>query len=123
MLKKQTCSMCFGKKRTKVPGTEPYTEWEDCTNCHGTGEVMVEVSVKMRAKLKVTKVESAKAYERITFAAVCKSNGYPPDGTDENNTYAKWTPQADLAMVINNPDLLGAYKVGDEVYVDFTACH
>ena len=28
--------------------------------------------------------------EELFFSAVSKSEGYPADGSDENNTYAKW---------------------------------
>ncbi|WP_204367562.1 hypothetical protein [Janthinobacterium sp. HH01] len=44
----------------------------------------------------------------------------PPDGSDEDNSFARWTPSAELTMTINNPDLLGKFKVGDKFYVDFT---
>ena len=74
----------------------------------------------MRAKLKVTNVVSHPTADRITFCAVYKENGYPPDGSDEDNTFAKWTPSADLQMTINNPELLGKFTVGQKFYVDFT---
>ena len=54
------------------------------------------------------------------FSAVCKSDGYPSDGTDENNSYAKWTPTADLTMAVTNPALLGKIVEGEEYYLDFT---
>lgn len=73
----------------------------------------------MRAKLKVTNIVKHEASERLTFGAVYK-NGYPPDGSDEDNTFAKWTPQADLTMTINNPALLGKFEVGQAFYVDFS---
>lgn len=44
---------------------------------------------------------------------------YGEDGVDENNTYAKFTPSADLKMHITNPDLLGEINAGDTFYVDF----
>lgn len=74
----------------------------------------------MRAKLKVTNVVTHPGADRITFCAVYKENGYPSDGSDEDNTFAKWTPSADLQMTINNPDLLGKFAVGDKFYLDFT---
>lgn len=82
----------------------------------------------MRAKLKVVNIEALKlssedesktTQENLTFSAVCRSEGYPEDGSDENNTYAKWTPTADLQMIITNPALFGKFKVGDEFYVPF----
>lgn len=80
----------------------------------------------MRAKMKVEQVEShmpedptCTGYESIKFSAVCKSEGYPADGSDENNTFAKWTPCAELKMCITNPALFGKIKVGDQFYLDF----
>lgn len=78
----------------------------------------------MRAKLKVTSVTkgpvSYVTEERLTFAAVYKEGAYPADGSDEDNTFSKFTPQADLSMVIQSPALLGKFEVGQKFYVDFT---
>jgi len=77
----------------------------------------------MRAKVKVASVvagENGVGSETLHFNAVSKSDGYPEDGSDENNTFARWTPQADLKMVINNPELIGKFSQGQEFYVDFT---
>ena len=73
----------------------------------------------MRAKLKVSSVEQFEIGERLKFNAVAAS-GYPSDGTDENNTYAKFTPLASLEMFVNNPALQGQIKPGQSFYVDFT---
>lgn len=75
--------------------------------------------MKMRAKLKLNNIQKFEGSEVLTFNAVCKSEGYPADGTDENNTFAKWTPSAELKMCVTNPALLGVYEVGQEFYVDF----
>ena len=75
----------------------------------------------MRAKMKVVDVKNHNdEFEDLTFNAVCRSEGYPEDGSDENNTYAKWTPSATLTMAITNPALIGKFSVGQEFYVDFT---
>ena len=76
----------------------------------------------MRAKMRVSKVENfgAATSERLTFNAVSKSDGYPSDGSDENNSYALWTPTAELIMCITNPNLVGKFSIGQEFYVDFT---
>lgn len=74
----------------------------------------------MRAKMVVTSVDDQyKGQEDLTFSAVCK-NEYDQEGSDENNTYARWTPSAQLSMSIMNPNLHGKFKVGDEFYLDFT---
>lgn len=74
----------------------------------------------MRAKMRVSKVEKFDGYENLSFSAVCKHDGYPDDGSDENNTYAKWTPTAELEMTVNNPALFGKINEGEEFYVDFS---
>lgn len=75
----------------------------------------------MRAKLKLATIDKHEDVQQETlfFHAVCKTDGYDDDGLDENNTYAKFTPSADLRMLINNPVLLGQFEVGQEFYVDF----
>lgn len=75
----------------------------------------------MRAKMRVTEVKPCGDYgEELAFSAVHKSEGYPEDGSDDNNTYAKFTPSAELRMVVNNPALRGKFTVGQEFYLDFT---
>ena len=84
----------------------------------------------MRAKMRVATVtemrnitadgEGEKYTEQLQFSAVAKSEAYPADGSDENNTFAKWTPTATLNMDVRNPALWGKFKPGDTFYVDFT---
>lgn len=74
----------------------------------------------MRAKMKIASVEKFESSERIRFSAVSKSSSYPPNGADEDNTFAMWTPSADLTMTINNPALLNKFEAGQVFYVDFT---
>ena len=45
---------------------------------------------------------------------------YPADGSDEDNTYAKFSPGASLSLNIANPALFGKFLVGEKYYVDFT---
>lgn len=74
----------------------------------------------MRAKLQVRSVQGNATSETLSFGPVCPKEGYPADGTDENNSFARWTPHADLKMTIQNPDLIGKFSIGDTFYVDFT---
>jgi hypothetical protein len=79
----------------------------------------------MRAKMQVTNVQivgedSTNPAEILSFTAVGKSEPYDEAGNDENNSYAKWTPQASLNMTVNNPDLFGKFAAGQEYYLDFT---
>lgn len=84
----------------------------------------------MRAKLQVSMVQEhmgwaaegkppEKSMETLTMHAVCK-NQYDETGLDEDNTFAKWSPGATLAINIANPALWGKFKPGDKFYVDFT---
>jgi hypothetical protein len=80
----------------------------------------------MRAKFQVGFVlphfygpDGAKSQETLTMHAVC-AKSYPPDGSDEDNTFAKFSPGANLSINIANPDLFGKFTVGDKFYVDFT---
>jgi hypothetical protein len=75
----------------------------------------------MRAKLTIRNVEKFEGSERITFGAVYKTS-YDADELDEDNTFSKFTPQADLSMSLAAPNLMGVYKTGDTFYVDFTPC-
>jgi hypothetical protein len=74
----------------------------------------------MRAKMKTTSVKSHPTCEFIKLNAVGPSGAYPADGADENNTFARFTPQAELSMTIVNPDLLGKFEEGAVYYLDFT---
>lgn len=82
----------------------------------------------MRAKMAIQSVtvnpdwqDSTKTNsETITMASVCKDGAYPSDGTDEDNTYARWSPSGHLTLTIANPNLWGKFKQGQKFYVDFT---
>ncbi len=75
----------------------------------------------MRAKLKVVSVQKLEDGEILTFCGVSKCDGYPADGSDENNTFAKFSPCVDLKMTIQTPNLHGKFWAGQEFYVDFTS--
>lgn len=83
----------------------------------------------MRAKFYVQKAEKLTNKEgevgcvMVDFTAIggnTVNSGYPSDGADEDNNYAKWTPSAHLSMIIQNPNLFNSFEVGDKFYVDFT---
>ena len=74
----------------------------------------------MRAKMRVTQVDAQyEGQETLSFTAVC-ANEFGENGEDENNTYSRWTPSADLTIMITNPNLHGKFNVDDEFYLDFT---
>lgn len=75
----------------------------------------------MRAKLRVGSVIKLNAEtETVTFFGVSKGSPYPEDGSDENNTFAKFSPSANFQIMIANPALLGKFEPGDTFYADFT---
>ena len=80
------------------------------------------MATSMRAKVYVSGIEKySEQSESIKFSAISRSGQYPSDGSDEDNTYSKFTPQAHFNITITNPALLGQYHLGEKFYVDFTA--
>lgn len=79
------------------------------------------MTATMRAKMRVASVTRfPNPAESLQMHAVGRDDAYPEDGSDENNTYAQFTPQAELNILVMNPALHGKFKPGDELYVDFT---
>ena len=83
--------------------------------------------VAMRAKLQVGSVFANRnletgetTSETLHFHGVAKSGGYPADGSDEDNTFAKWSPSVNLQISITNPALFGQFEPGQKFYVDFS---
>lgn len=75
----------------------------------------------MRAKVRVNEVTANEAgQERLVMRPVCKNSAYPADGSDEDNTYAKYSPSGEFQLTVANPALVGQIKPSDVFYVDFT---
>lgn len=74
---------------------------------------------KMRAKMRVESVQNHGVTESLRLQAVCPPK-FNEDGTSEDNTFARYTPYAQLDMGITNPALVGTFKPGQVFYVDFT---
>ena len=81
----------------------------------------------MRAKMAVESVLSSgywdgKTYvkvDKLTLKAVCPDR-FGAKGESEDNTFARYTPQGDLTLTVNNPDLVDKIKPGQKFYLDFT---
>ncbi|MBD9539935.1 hypothetical protein IB276_10780 [Ensifer sp. ENS04] len=78
----------------------------------------------MRAKVRVGAVIPAGdgadgKTEVLHLHGVAKNGTYPPDGHDEDNSFARWSPSVMFQMHIANPALVGSFEVGDTFYVDF----
>lgn len=89
------------------------------------------MSTSMRAKFMVTNVKQYKDENGSTTGEYLQMSAvggnkvqsapyYPEDGSDEDNTFAKFTPCADLSISIANPVLFDQFKYGDKLYVDFS---
>lgn len=82
--------------------------------------------MNMRAKMTVSNVQllantaGQTIQENLTFNAVAKSGIYPADGSDEDNSYARWSPSAEFKITVANPALFGKFERGQKYYVDFT---
>lgn len=74
---------------------------------------------KMRAKVTLTEVNLFQESDRIKMVPVCRST-YPSDGSDEDNTFAKFSPSGSFELTIANPALVGQFRPGQKYYVDFT---
>ncbi|WP_292637487.1 hypothetical protein [Mesorhizobium sp.] len=77
------------------------------------------MSTTMRAKMQVQKVDRFVGGDRITMNAVA-AKAYPADGSDEDNSYAKFSPAGELSLTIANPALIGKIEPGQKYYIDFT---
>jgi hypothetical protein len=80
----------------------------------------MSVERKMRAKVRVASVMPTHGNtEVLRFHGVAKSGAYPEDGSDENNSFARWSPSVSMELHVANPALVGMFEVGDTFYVDF----
>lgn len=77
--------------------------------------------IMMRAKMKVESVTITEYGETLKMHPVAKNGAYPADGSDEDNTFAKFSPSGSLELAVANPALHGKFKPGQTFYVDFTA--
>lgn len=74
----------------------------------------------MRAKMQIASVtKHSETCEQLKFHGVAATS-YPADGSDEDNTFAKFSPSVSLDITITNPALIGAFEPGQRFYVDFT---
>lgn len=74
----------------------------------------------MRAKMTINRIEKTLNHETLVMNPVGKKGPYGDDGFDEDNTFAKFTPNGELRLTIANPALLGQFKPGQTYYLDFT---
>lgn len=79
----------------------------------------------MHAKMRVAAVTpngnpgDAGYTESLSFSAVGPKGSYPADGSDEDNSYARWSPSGSLSLCVANPNLHGKFEQGKTYYIDF----
>lgn len=78
----------------------------------------------MRAKVRITSIkpypeEGTPTQEALTFNFPSKDGSYPADGSDEDQTFAKYSPAGALSLTVASPNLVGKFAVGDTFYLDF----
>jgi hypothetical protein len=87
----------------------------------GTGQTRKSSTADMRAKFQISHIKKhSETCEELFFHAVCRSDRYPDDGSDEDNTYAKFSPCGALSLTVANPALIGKFVQGEKYYLDFT---
>lgn len=79
----------------------------------------------MRAKMRITSIkkypeEGTPTQETLHFHAVAKDGPYPSDGSDEDNSYARFSPAGTMSLTVANPALIGRFAEGDKFFIDFT---
>lgn len=84
------------------------------------------MAAKMRAKVRVTSIMpyppegGETTHETLHFNFPAKDNGpYPADGSDEDQTFARYSPSGNLSLTVANPALIGKFTVGETFYLDF----
>lgn len=66
-----------------------------------------------RAKVTIESVLLSTYGETITMKPVT-------NGTEEDNTYSKYTPSGEIKLLLTNPNLYGKIVPGSKYYVDFS---
>ena len=73
----------------------------------------------MRAKFQVTAVVKQTASETVSMVPVTGNQPFGPNGENEDNTFARYSPSGSLELCISNPALAGKFTRGQKFYVDF----
>jgi hypothetical protein len=73
----------------------------------------------MRAKMRLNHIDKRYEHQETLYFNPVAASKYPEDGSDENNTYAKFSPSGMLSLTVVNPTLIGKFAEGEEFYIDF----
>lgn len=74
----------------------------------------------MRAKFKVSDIQKQGETSIVLSMSAVTEAPYDAEGNSEDNSFARYTPNGDLKMTINNPALLDKFQVGEKYYLDFS---
>jgi hypothetical protein len=82
------------------------------------------VTTAMRAKVRITGIknypyEGEPTQQTLEFNFPAKSGAYPADGSDEDQSFARFSPAGALSLTVANPALVGKFALGDTFYLDF----
>lgn len=76
--------------------------------------------MNVRAKFKCFHVDHLKSGNPREEAADIRMVPVYDDGTPENKSWSKWTPNGEIRMFVTNPDAIAHFEPGKSYYVDFT---
>lgn len=76
----------------------------------------------MIAKFNVMSVEGSteQGYNTVCMAPVCGNKPFGPNGENEDNDFARWSPSGSLSLTITNPNLMGKFFTGQTFYLNFS---
>ncbi|RUU99451.1 hypothetical protein EOB36_20455 [Mesorhizobium sp. M6A.T.Cr.TU.017.01.1.1] len=74
----------------------------------------------MRAKMRLNHIDKRHNGQETLYFNPVSASKYPADGSDENNTYSRFSPSGMLSLTVVNPALIGTFAEGEEFYLDFT---
>lgn len=75
----------------------------------------------MRAKMQIGSIEVFNGgAETLNLNCVTGNKPFGPEGENEDNTFARYSPSGSMKLTITNPFLAGKFKPGQKFYLDFT---
>lgn len=75
----------------------------------------------MVAKFRVDSVieQGEPKFSEVLKMSPVTSKPFDEVGASEDNSFARWTPSGSLEMTVQNPDLFGTIKAGDNFRLTF----
>jgi hypothetical protein len=73
----------------------------------------------IKAKMVIADVSRVGNMDVLTFIPIPKEGGYSDGGLDNDNTYAYYSPSADIKIIVNNENMVGKFVLGDRFSISF----